>query len=144
MYLWSTASRHLAIINFIKGLPMHWVMQEVAIIWNTEDINNTASNIIKVISRDLSYELPEPNQLPKQLPKLESESFKPEIWFFMCHQICNIRAFFRYENVALSWRYFFEMVEGSRARRFCNITFLIRENSKFSRLIAWLLSFKAF
>lgn len=34
-------------------------------------MSNTASNVIKVTSRDLSHGFPEPNHLPKRSPRLD-------------------------------------------------------------------------
>lgn len=50
----------LVIVNFIRVLVTHWIMQETTILPNGQDITNIASGINMVISRDLSCEISEP------------------------------------------------------------------------------------
>ena len=63
-------------------------------------------------------------------------------------QMCYIKGFIRYKNIAFSLNYFTDIslrcCKVSRALQLCSTAFLIIEISEFNRLTAWLQSFKAY
>ena len=110
-------------------------------------MSNTANSINKVISRDLSHELPELNKFFRRWPILGSTSLKAEIWFF----IWVIKCFILEDSSDIKTQHsVWIMVQVSHwdARRIlravwsCKTTFIVKVTSEFSRLIAWSL-FKA-
>ena len=93
LFQWVNSSHEvtsLAIINFARGLVTHWIMQEIIILQNRQDISNTASNTNKKISRDLHHVLSEAKQVSKRPARPESGSLEQEIWFRVWISTCLI------------------------------------------------------
>ena len=97
------------------------------------------------LAKYLSQELLAPNQCFKGSWRLGSGSLKEEIWFFTWVIKCVViedssavkKALFSLNyGTDASW----DAVRILRTTQFCNMTFLIVENSEFSRLIACLIT----
>lgn len=97
------------------------------------------------LAKYLSQELLAPNQCFKGAWRLGSGSLKEEIWFFTWVIKCVVtedssgvkKALFSLNyGTDASW----DAVRIPRTTQFCNLTFLIVENSEFSRLTACLIT----
>ena len=146
LYIWSTASS-LVIIS-VEGSVIYLVIQEIIILWNKQNINGILNNISGIKSKYFSHEPPTPVFFFLKIVKTREWVTQSRSLIFHVAQMCYIKRFIRYKNTAFSLNYSTDIslrcCKVSRVLQLCSTAFLIIEISEFNRLIAQLLSFKAY
>ena len=145
LYIWSSASS-LVIIS-VGGSVIYLVIQEIIILWNKKNTNDTVNNI-SVKSEYFSDEPPTAvffflnDSQDWGMGHLKQKSD------FSCSSNGYIKGFIRYKNIVFSLNYSTDIslrcCKVSMALQLYSTDFLIIEVSEFNKLIAWLLSFKAY
>ena len=119
----------------------------IIVLWNKQNTNGIVNNISGIKSKYFSHEPPTPVFFLKIVKTREWVTQSRSLIFHVA-QMCYIKRFIRYKNTAFSLNYSTDTslrcCKVSRVLQLYSTAFLIKEILEFNRLIAQLLSFKAY